>query len=701
MVAADEASAENQQVKSAPAEASPQKASMESSYSAVINQATADGRIVIGGDIEIFPFKSLPSLTHPGGIAVEAKDRRLSKEAYALLCGRSSVPRITMIGSYKNIKNPHIVRLIDAGIVNWTPENRQRFAFVFERPVGKKVLETPDSKPFKISEDRLISAAIQPMISLLSDFKNVDMIHGAVNAENLFMMGSEGGETLMVGECLSCAPSFRQPALYETIPRAMAQAAGRGPGTIKDDLYAFGMCVAMMARGENLLLGKTDDEIIAEKIEHGSYSAIIGRERMPGGVSEFLRGVLNDDEAQRWDVDDVMRWLDGRRLSPKQSRVVLRAARPLLLHEKKYWDLRLLAHDFAKNPTEAATEIDKDTFELWLKRNFEDKGLKNRLDRVWDKEKASPRDRVVSCVCMALDPYAPMRYRQLSVFPQGFGTLLAEAMAKGEDLQSHGDVITQQLFSIWINQIFDEIPDAAGILGGFEKSRNALAQRMAGYGLERVLYMLNKEAACMSPALRPYFILSPGGILRALEDIAKKGGRPETILDRHMIAFLSVRESKMIDPHLGHVISSDKSAQLIGITRTLAAIQRRFSVGPVPSMCNWLISMTGPIVEKVNDRDLQQSLAKAIQRLTDNGNLHALLDMIDDTELMQDDRHRFKMAQQEFRMLGLEKERIVTGLKKRRGFGRATGRQVAMIFSTFLSVIVILGYLILHFLKGF
>ena len=691
---------ENGDLSTTPKEGSTSLKRLESGYCSVISQITSDGRIMVGHDIEILPDKERTEYASPATKAYEAKARNLGGEHFALICGCATVPRVTTIGSYKGLKSLHILRLIEAGVIDWMPENCQKFALIYEKPAGKKMMESADAIPYKVSEDHLIPMIIAPAVKALSDFRNIDFIHGAINAENIYMSGMQGTERIILGDCLSSAPSLQQHPLYEMASRAVAQASGRGPGTIKDDLYALGVCVAMAARGKNFMLGKSPQQIIYEKIEHGSYGAIIGRERIPGGVSEFLRGVLNDDDDQRWSIDDAMRWLEGRHINPKPSRVILKAARPLIFREQKYLDLRSLAEGFSKNVSDAGVEIEKGQFELWLKRNFEDKALRARFDDICEKEKTAPRDRWIFSVCMALDPFGPLRYKGRSIFPGGLGMALAEAIAQNEDIQIYGEMVLQQFFNDWIGQIFDELPDAAGIMSILEKSRAVLSQKMPGYGIERVLYMLDQEVACMSPILRDYFVLSPGNLLLALESISQSGTRPDTILDRHMIAFISVRERQMIDSHLGYVNSSNKGNQMLGIIRTLAAIQRRFFIGSVPGVGNWLISMTEPIVKLLKDHELRQKLVRAIGRLQDNGNLTALLDLVDDPILIQDDAKRFGMACREYKSLVLEKRAIESYFRKRKYFGKATGRQVAMLFSSVLSVIVIAGYVVLRLMNG-
>jgi len=680
---------------------SSKKRPLESRHYSVIGQTMADGRVMIGQDIQIFPGKELSELASPGTKAYEARDRRLPGEQFAVLCGRSSIPRVMMISAYKGLKSKTLLKLVDAGIVNWAPEGRQRLALVFEKPFGKKMLESLEAQPLRVSEERLIPVVIQPVVDALAELKNSDLTHGSLHLGNMFLTVSEGMETVILGDCLSSAPSSWQHHLYETAARAVAKPSGRGPGTVKDDLYALGVCVAMMALGKNFLLGRTAQQLIYDKIEHGSHMALIGHERMPGNISEFIRGVLSDDDDQRWDIDDVSSWLEGRRLAPKQARPILKAARALVFHGHKYLDLRSVAQVFSENTEEAAAEIDKGQFEQWLKRNFEDKKLKLRFDRVWEKEKTMQPEKMLCQVCMALDPFGPVRFKGLSVFPAGFGTAMAVATSNGEDIHVYGEIISQQFFSAWLSQIFEEFPDAAGLTTLFEKCRAALTQKMPGYGMERVLYILNPEVACLSPLLKNHFVLLPGGLLLVLEELSRQAERPAVVLDRHMIAFISVREPKMVDPHLGYLNSFNKGSQVIGIIRTLAAIQRRFATGPVPGVGNWLISLTPPLIEQLHDRDLRQSIGKHVNRLADSGDLMSILEIVDDRLLIQDDIQRFTMARNEYAGLVEEKVNIEDNLRKRKSFGRTMGRQLAMIFSSLLAIFVIAAYVVLRFMRGF
>jgi eukaryotic-like serine/threonine-protein kinase len=660
--------------------------------------AGADGRIILGEEIEIFPAKPLDAFASFETRAFEARDIREGKPLLAMTAGRSRCPRTSAVASYQAIKSPHLLKLFGAGIVEWPSEAKQVYAFVFDRPPAKRLMSVDGRKILRIGEERIVPALIQPAISVLEELYAADLVHGAITADNIFMAGGEGTEVAILGECLSSAPFFRHAAVFETVERGMAQPSGRGSGTSKNDLYALGVCVAFALRGENPLGGKSAEEVVQEKIEHGSYGALVGGTRLPGYLNEFLRGVLHDDEAARWDMEDTQRWLEGRRLSAKQPHNVMRARRPFVFREKKFWDLRTLAMSLAAHIPDTLALIEKDSLDLWLKRNFEDRDLEARLETFWKKESGALRERVVAELAQVLDPYAPVRYKNLSIFPSGFGTALADAMARAEDVQDYADLISLQLFNGWVNQRYEEIPDASGIVTLFEKCRNFLAQKMPGYGIERLVYLLNREIVCLSPMFKDYYVLGPGHFLLALERLAQRGQRLEPLLDRHMIAFISVREPKMIDPYLGHIISHDRGYQIIGTLRTLAAIQRRFRIQPVPALARALLGQMGPAVERFYDRDLRKEVTQNLASAGTGGNLTALLEIVDSAAVVQDDQMRFAQARREFVLLMRERAALEQQLSRQGTYGLASGRQVAMLVSSALGAASVLLTVLYHYL---
>jgi hypothetical protein len=89
-----------------------------------------------------------------------------------------------------------------------------------------------------------------------------------------------------------------------------------------------------------------------------------------------------------------------------------------------------------------------------------------------------------------------------------------------------------------------------------------------------------------------------------------------------------------------------------------------------------------------------------MNRLMDTGNLAAILDLIDNTELVQDDIQRFSLARREYAGLTRERAQIEGQLRRKQNYGRGAGRQASMLVSAFLSSLCIMIYLMYRFTGG-
>ena len=51
----------------------------------------------------------------------------------------------------------------------------------------------------------------------------------------------------------------------------------------------------------------SDEDVLAKKIAHGSYMALVGQRRVSIALMEALRGLLNDDPGDRWTLEVASR----------------------------------------------------------------------------------------------------------------------------------------------------------------------------------------------------------------------------------------------------------------------------------------------------------------------------------------------------------------------------------------------------------
>jgi hypothetical protein len=668
----------------------------------------AGGALVqLGTGIDIISSSRLPDYDVGEVKAYQAMERGGSGAKYiALVCEPHLVPRLRTISNYSAILHPSLAVLVNSGTVFWPLVAQERYVFVYKDTLGKKVMKEGSGYALAWRQEAVMNAVVEPMIKVLQEFRNKEFVHGAIRPSNMFYSGPAAKpEPIVLGDCLSVPAFYGQPILFETIERSMTDPLARGAGALADDIYAFGVTLAVMLRSTDPCEGMPEREIIREKIKFGSYSALTGKDRFKGFMLELLRGVLHDDPAQRWTIEEILAWQDGRRGSPKQSIPQKKAPRALTFDGEKYFQLSLLAMDLGRNPPEVEKIVENKDLEQWLKRSVEDDETLQRVDAAVTKTAESGTghghdERLVAYLSMALDPLAPLRYKGKCVRADGFGPALAAAIVQKHDLNVYAEMLLQGTILSWISNYQGANLDVTSWIGRFDSCRSYMRQSRAGFGIERSVYVLCPEVHCLSDKLARYFVRSPEDMIIAFEDLCRKGDAPALFLDRHSVAFLSVRDSKLIDSYMSDFESPDQYKKVLGNLKCLAAIQKRPNMGQFPGIAKAFLSMLDPVYARYHDRDFRKKIQTSINEFAVAGNLVKMSELLDNVGVIAKDLSAFYEAMEEYRELSKESARLMNSLAEKDVFGKTTGKHVAAGVSALLACIIIVTVAFWFFTKG-
>ncbi len=650
-------------------------------------------------------FKNPLSHLDKGGTKVYRAmgTNKVSADIIAFVCDRNYTPRRQAAIKYTKVFNPCLPKLIEYGKIYDPHDSTEKFAFIYENNFGQQLLtpkHTQAALAFK--PDDVMVNIVKPFIRVLIELRSRDVVHGEIWPGNMFYSGLDAGEGMRLGECLSAPAASRLPALYEPVERSMADPCGKGRGSFSDDLYSFGVSLAVIMRTTDPFSGLSDDEIIERKIEKGSYTTLIGKDRLSGAMLELMRGLLYDDESQRWNLDDVEAWLDGRRLSPKQSSKRIKAARPIIFADKKYIRPEILAKDLYKHPDETLRFIENGEMYQWVDRAIEDKAIKARLEQLTkDMELLEKGDgynkRLATLVSAALYTDAPLIYDGIKFLPLGFGKAMSAAYRKKEDMKPYIEAM-RYMFVIPAMR-FKKTTNLSPIINRFDSCRAAIMQTKIGFGLERCLYLMDTECPCLSPLLEKFYIQSPEELVRALEIVCEED-TPKVIFDRHIQAFLGVKDRKNIDPYAHDLRSDEESLRILGQLRALATIQKRSALEPFPAIANWFSNNFDSLYGRFHDADKRDSLKKKIEEYKKSGDLAKIAVLFDDPGLYQNDQEQFEEAIKGFKKLEEEKATIEEKLQDKKNYGRVIAQQVASVISLLISFIFILIITYFSFIAG-
>lgn len=670
-------------------------------------EVQAEGKAVLHDRYEINHGKPLPHLNQGKIKSYQAQMIGDSHPMYfAMVCEPDYLPRTRDVEKFASLDNPAVARLARAGVVYWPPASAQRYVLVYENNIGEPIMSEWSSSGPGWKSDRVIKTLVKPAISLLMNLRDKGLTHRAINPLNVFDGGAgDEAERLILGDCLSCPPGFRQPTAFESIERAMADPIARGEGSIEDDLYALGVTITYLMRHNNPIVKMSDDAIIKSKIEIGSYGALTSGERFSGPILELLRGLLYDTPSQRLTLEEINGWLEGQRLLPRQPVMAKKANRPLPFDGKNYVRPVILARNLENNPSAATQIIENGDIHLWVSRSLEDEAMENRYDTLLQLAGTQGKgagywDRVLSYVAMALSPEAPIRYKGMDVCVDGLSYAMAKAFHDKEDLQPYHDLINHQFVSRWLSiQKEESSLDRSYIRKRYDLAKKSINQKNLGYGIERALYLVSPEAPCMSEYLQGYCVMGMRHLMDALEQLSKNPDRPELPIDRHIAAFISVRDPKAIDSFLLELNSRDYFKRILANLRILATIQKRLKLGAYPGIASWLLSVMGPVFDRYHDREHREVIKNQAAKIVSKGNLSEFSAYVDNDATWKNDLGSFKAAMEEYKNLRLEGVRVKQKLEHPEVFSKEIGQEIAAIASGILSGLIILAFAFIYMFK--
>jgi eukaryotic-like serine/threonine-protein kinase len=653
----------------------------------------------LGGRCELLPGSPLIELNSPGGTAWVVRSRRDKRELMGLVVNHDLPVRIDMLSNFRGLDQPALLRVIDWGTVDWTPEGRRRFAVVLERPAGGRLFSDLETPRDPLAEEQITRHLLPALATLLKECQARGLVCGGIRPTNLFFR-DRLHTSLALGDCVTTPVGLAQPAILEPIERAMAEPAGRGKGSIADDLYALGVTLLIVALGRNPVAGLPAEEVLQWRIERGSYTTLTAGHRLPQNLLEPLRGLMADDIKLRWTLADLDLWLQGRRMSPKIVPLPRRGSRPLEFDGQELWFNRSIARGLAARPSAAATLIDRGDLDKWLRRSLGDDDKADQVRKAVSSvgpaggsRTSNHEDRVLARVTICLDPAAPIRYRSRSILPEGLPVALAESLADNGNVQPLVDMLLTGMPGFWVSaQPEGTAVEWMPMTDLYDVMRGVLEQPGPGQGIERVLYDLNYHMPCLSPVVREFYVLSCNELLQALEQVAERPNRPRDPMDRHIAAFVAAHTKKLNERLLTPLAAgADPQRRMVAVLTLLAEVQRRTGPSSLPALCGWLAALIDPALKRFHSRATQDRLREEAKRVARQGDIDALVRLVDSPETLKRDEHDFAAARRQYDALGKQADRLHTVVSDRDAIIQTTGRQVTAAVATVLATLISLG----------
>ena len=645
--------------------------------------------VVVKDRFEIDASKPLPQYDSPNAKAYACRmNVGDHPDMIALVCDPKMPLRVEALEPLRGCPGRGLIRFVDHGVVNWAETRRRQAVLMFDRPGGPRVFSKMTDTIDPMSDDRIIRGFLTPVIVTLRELSQRGVAHRNIRPSNLFYT-DDSLRLIMLGECGSAPPGYNQPIFFESLECGMADQTARGEGGILDDLFAVGVTVLSLLIGRQPMGNVEPSQHVFDRINAGSYPVIVGSHRIQMNWMELLRGLLMDDPRERWGIRDVELWIGGRRLTPKQVKLPPKAARPMLIGGGSYENIRAVAHALGRNWAIAGELVKGQDFDNWMRRSLSDERVLESVVKVAGSNVAmqtapkSEEARLVTRVCIGLDPSAPLRHKGFTAHIDGFGPTLALGFGDDTVRQRVADMINARVLPQWMSLQNRTKSDVMLLYSRLEKMPGILNQTGPGYGIERCLYELNPHIQCLSPMVEHLYVTRSEELLPALEAVAQARDVPPAPMDRHIAAFLGARSPEVDDRMLRPLatIADRPSGDIINVLRILSRVQVLSRNGPMPALARWIATLCKPAVNAFHNLKVRRAVEIAVERSAESGLLTELQKIFDDVKAVQRDENAYRRCQQEYAQCSAQVSQMGLDLQNRDNLASELGEQVAAVVS--------------------
>ena len=514
-------------------------------------------------------------------------------------------------------------------------------------PPGRSLLAT--MRPW--TEPELLECVVKPAAAALADLQAKGVTHRAIRPGNMFQ--SARNSAVVLGPAWAAPAAAFQPSWLEPPSSALCLPAGRGDGTIADDIYALGVVLLMLTLGFNPVEGVPDDVVLRQKLDEGSFAALAGTHRLPVGMSELIRGMIADEPEHR-PSPALLATPAAARARRIPVRPTRRAGRPLEIGAYSAVTARSLALALQREPKLGVAALRSGAVDDWLRRSLGDTLLAGLLEeslRACDALEGVGEGGIgpvlIAHATLALNPSGPFVWRSVALWLDGFGPALDHALHHAPDhVTPLTELATGSVAESWSKRRTSGKEWVAAKLD-LRGARFVIAGERATAVPLRLTYSLNPLTPCDSPLVRRFWPTRLPELLSALEAATAAplaDGQP--LIDHSVAAFIIARRDEGLHGDIGRLAATLPRNDLLAQLNLVAVMQTKLLGGPLPQLCAWAVSELQTSLARFRSRSRRTRLAENLAVMAPAGQLMPIVALFANAENQQQDAEGFHAADQ-------------------------------------------------------
>lgn len=566
---------------------------------------------------------------------------------------------------------------------------------VYQRPKGFRLVQNLAERFAPWSEEQVINQLIKPAYEVINALQEKALTHQSISPFNMYFDPDNKIHQIKTGEFLGSPPGLYQHPFFEPLEYAMVEPIGKGEATVTNDLFALGASVAYMINGgfpPQLDLSR----LVIQRIEYGTLPLYLPKNIQNGRLYELLRGLLHDNQEHRWHLREVAQWLTAGRQASPMSHPPRRASRPLSFNGKEdIYTINSLFVEMVNSPMAALEMVHKNELSMWLKNGLSDNHRMHQLDDLNTVlgSNASSAERLLG-VFQILVPGSPFFWQGKFYSSNGLGTAFCDAVLRNENVESLSSLLSSYILPYYLK--VDEVIENTNPDESYHQhhgkslltAKNFINYTGIGGGVERAIYHLCPFLPCLSPIVRPYNVLSITELLHALDDIGNRANKPGLPIDKHIIAYIFSKENTFRQSIIKNLSAPSRHKQLCGILGLLSELQVRFRIKKLTGLCKWFGEIAGSVIEEFKNLKYREILRKKLQAAIEQGNLLALIKLLDNSKAIEMDIKGLRAANAEIRSIDQTVQVLANLSGVPNHYAEKLGQNNAMMVAAVLSFIV-------------
>lgn len=644
--------------------------------------------------------------------SVTKKDQSLSnKKFHAFVFQTNYIHRLEDIIELSHTYIPNLVNVEAYGITYIKSLDAFHMVAIVEIPDGIPLREYIKSIS-QINEGFIKHSFLETLGNVVHALSDLNIPHGNINPDTIYI---NSNNQICLSQCIHIPSGYLQPCFYESIDRVYLEPLHKGRGTIKQDLFAIGMCLVYLMTGgfaENTY--PNDKKFIFHRMTEGSYIMFIHNTSIPRRYKFLFKGLLNEHEDERWDIDDFISWNNGiySNLSVNKTHMS-ETITPITFNGYKYTNRKALAYDLHRFYDTAKIFLENNILEKWIENSLKLPLMAKKFAKIkgyeynifsllnssnTDQIKTNLDDVTISIILL-IDPHGPIRFDKMAFHLDAIDAMFLSAVRRNN----------KGLFNILINIVNSQYPmmwlksknhfvtmNVYNKLARFKKLIILANKIGIGFGVYRTLYTMADFLPCQHPKLLKYYVYTMEDIFIYLDKVIEEFGTidfSDSITDyiANMLDLQSPLSIKLSNTLINNLLSSNSDLHTLSLV--VYAMKHIEHKSYYPHLTKFFFVRMETIFTLFNSKFLAEEFRALLTEIVEKGDLIKFYNTITNAEYLIKDRVGF--AEAIIRYHNIDKEIYVLENNSRITFiGYRYGLSIALIFSYILTSITIISLLL-------